>query len=197
MLSFGKKRWLLARLNGFVLPLSVVAMYLTISTSTNQQSKSLRLAQEADSQLAELTLNAELINLADYALPLDNGTGSKDESVRDLARRIGLASGVVLVLPVYRGDVSVAARNLIQHCAASWERKVVGMISVAGVSIAHASTVSLANTLMLEHRSFIVPDFVFVESKQLASSTSIVSIRPRVLDLVTNLVRITESLKKA
>ena len=172
-------------------------MYLTISTSTNAQSRSVRLAQAATDVLWELVSDVTTIDLADYDLPIDNGQSCHHDEVRDIRDQIGVAEGIILVVPIYHGDVSVATRNLIQLCGTSWQRKVVGLISVAGDAISHSAAVNFASSLMLEHRSFIIPDFVFVDSKNLAQGLPNGKVEEKLRKMVGNLVRVTESLKLA
>jgi len=170
-------------------------MYLTISTSTNPNSRSFRLAKLANGALSDLVSNVKLIDLANYDLPLDNGSSTDDPNVREIANFIGGAEGIILVVPIYRGDVSVATRNLVQLGGSSWQRKVIGLVSVAGEAISHAATVNFAAGLMLEHRNFVIPDFVFVESKSLSAPGS--KVDQKINKMVRCLVRVTESLKRA
>lgn len=172
-------------------------MYLTISTSTNAQSRSARLAKAANHQLSALTANCRLIDLADFDLPLDNGSSCGRKDVREVSRRIGEAQGIVLIVPIYHGDVSVSTRNLVQLCGTSWHRKVIGLVSVAGEAVSHSAVVDFASLLMLEYRSFIVPDFVFVDSKTLLGGSLDDKTSQKIDKMVGYLVRVTEALKLA
>ncbi len=172
-------------------------MYLTISTSTNPNSRSFRLAKLANESLEELVSDVQLIDMTEYDLPIDNGSSSKHHEVREICKSVGEAEGIILVVPIYRGDVSIATRNLVQLCGSNWQRKVIGLVSVAGEAISHGATVNFAAGLMLEHRNFIVPDFVFVESKSLSEKLSISKVDQKIKKMVRCLVRVTESLKRA
>ena len=172
-------------------------MYLTISTSTNPNSRSFRLAKLASDTLSELVSDVKLVDMTDYDLPLDNGSTSKDPSVGEICDFIGKAEGIILVVPIYRGGVSIATRNLVQLCGTNWQRKVIGLVSVAGEAISHAVAVDFAAGLMLEHRNFIVPDFVFVESKSLSGKLTGSKVDQKIQKMVRCLVRVTESLKRA
>lgn len=174
-------------------------MYLVVSTSLNKASRSRRLAEWVSVMLTEQGHTASTLDLASFRLPIDDGGSLVGHAeLDDVKQLIGASAGLLLVLPVYRGDVAVSARNLIQLTDQVWNRKVVGMACVTGNG-ANASVMGLANTLMLQHRAFIVPDFVFVESSSLnRDELSPGGLLDRPLrKLVQNLTRMTEALRRA
>lgn len=172
-------------------------MYLTISTSTNAQSRTVRLAQAVYEKVSELSESSRFLDLADFDLPIDNGLKCDHPHVEEIRQNIGEAGGIVFVMPIYHGDVSVATRNLAQLCGSAMRRKVLGLVSVAGESRSHAASVGFASSLMLEQHSFVVPDFVFAESSSLAGGTIDDRIASKISRLASCLVRVTEALKQA
>ena len=187
------------RLSSFLLAkCDVEAMYLVISTSLNVRSRSRLIANRAHELLTQRSSQVNLLDLSQYDLPIDCGRPPSDESTREATQRVAEAAGVVFVLPVYRNEVAVAARNLVQLCGSGMQRKVVGLMAVADDVAAHVSTLAFANTLMLEHKCFIIPDLVFAKSGSLTeSSRDATKVEQEMEKLVRHLTRVTESLKSA
>ena len=173
-------------------------MYLVVSTSLNSESRTRRLARSVSELIRERTGSVDLLDLSSLNLPLDTGQTRNDETVRKINQRLGPAAGIVFVLPIYRCDVAVSARNLVQLSGRGLQRKVIGLASVAGDSLANVSTLSFANSLMLEHKAFVIPDFVLLKSDSLsetAQQKGIVS--QQITRMVDSLIRVTEALSRA
>ena len=174
-------------------------MYCVLSTSLNRKSRSRRLANFAAQELEGLEQAVKLIDLSDFELPIHDGGSSHSHALSEVTDHIGGAHGVAIVLPIYRNSVAASASNLLQQTGSIWQRKVVGLISVASNGLGHSATLGFANTMMLEHRTFVLPDFVFVDSKLLserpvASESKVVE---QMKKMTSNLVRITDALQKA
>jgi FMN reductase len=112
---------------------------------------------------------------------------------------IGQAMGIVVATPIYSYDVAPAVRNLVQLTGPAWVRKVVGFMCVAGGPVSYTSVLSLANSLMLDYRSFVLPDFVFASDRSFNQQGQLVNgeVGERIEQLTHTLVRVTEALRNA
>jgi FMN reductase len=72
----------------------------------------------------------------------------------------GLADDFVVATPIYNYEVGGATRNLIALGGSAFRDKVVG-VCAAGGQRPYMSVMALANSLMLDFRSVIVPRFVY------------------------------------
>ena len=146
-------------------------MYLVISCSPNFDSRSKRLAQRLINLLTADGRSVESIDLSTIRLPQDTGRPNRRPEVATLSAKISNSHAVVLVSPVYRGNIAVSTSNLVQLCGDAFQRKVMLVVSVSGDPLANHTTLNLANQLMLERQAFVLPDFVFVDSKDLSASS--------------------------
>ena len=138
-------------------------------------------------------VNIELIDLRNYDLPLCDGDESSDNlQVQELKTKIRNAQGILIATPVYNYNINAALKNLIELTGSAWTDKVVGFICSAGGKNSYMSVMSLANSLMLDFRSIIIPRFVYSDddSEQLDSS-----IKKRLDQLSSELIRFVKGLK--
>ena len=135
---------------------------LVVSCSLNAASRSHRLACAARTALRTLDVDAELIDLREWELPFCDGGGSYEHpSVAPLAGRIERAAAVLVASPVYNYDLNAAAKNLVEMTGAAWSEKPVGFLCTAGARSSYMSPIGLANSLMFDFRSLIIPRFVY------------------------------------
>ena len=135
---------------------------LVVSCSLNAASRSHRLACAARTALRALDVDAELIDLREWELPFCDGGGSYEHpSVAPLAGRIERAAAVLVASPVYNYDLNAAAKNLVEMTGAVWSEKPVGFLCTAGARSSYMSPIGLANSLMFDFRSLIIPRFVY------------------------------------
>jgi FMN reductase len=173
-------------------------MYLVVSSSLNPASRSRVLAEEAFHRLQALTPEVVLVDLAEYCLPVcDGGACYDDAKVKRLAEMIQQARGILVATPIYNYDVNAAAKNLVELTGEAWEDKVVGFLCAAGGKVSYMAVMGLANSLMLDFRTFILPRFVFAtgasfENGRLADP----KVDERMAELVESLVRVSEALRK-
>ncbi len=136
--------------------------HLVISCSLAATSRSALMAEYLAGALSDLGSDVEMVDLRELELPLcDGDTAYDDDNVRLLARKIASADSVTLGVPIYNYDVGGAARNLIAMTGRAWTEKVVGFIGAAGGERSYMSMMGLANSLMLDFRSVIVPRYVY------------------------------------
>ena len=62
---------------------------------------------------------------------------------------------------MYNYDLNAAAKNLVELTGKAWEDKPVGFLCWAGGRASYMSPMGLANNLMLDFRSLIIPRYVY------------------------------------
>ncbi|MEM8868370.1 MAG: NAD(P)H-dependent oxidoreductase [Verrucomicrobiota bacterium] len=135
---------------------------LIIATSLSEDSKSQRLARKFASHLREQSVPCELVDLRELNLPFagkeDSWEGAEIVSLRE---KIVASSHIVFSVPIYCYDVNAAAKNVIELAGRCFTKKVVGFMCTAGGRNSYMSVMGLANHLMIDFRSVIVPRFVY------------------------------------
>jgi FMN reductase len=135
---------------------------LVVSASLNPNSRSYRLAESAADALGRLGAEATLIDLRKWDLPLCDGDASDSQPAAErLSQLIRDSAAVLLAAPIYNYDVNAAAKNLIELTGEAWSEKPVGFLCSAGGKSSYMSPIGLANSLMFDFRSWIVPRFVY------------------------------------
>jgi FMN reductase len=171
--------------------------YLVLSCSLKPDSKSRVLARTALGHLQDAGVDAELLDLADWHLPHCDGDRCYDDpAVKRLRSIVTPARGIIVAAPVYNFDLSSSAKNVIELTGSDgWEGKVVGFACAAGGQRSYMSMMGLANSLMLDFRSVIVPRFAYarrgdVEGGRIVSER----VAERLELLASELLRFTEAL---
>lgn len=170
-------------------------MYLVISTSLNPDSRSRILARAAMSLLQQHSAATEpaFLDLAELKLPMCDGAscyGHPDSVAATEA--VNQAKGILLASPVYNYDLSAAAKNLIEITGKAWTDKVVGFLCAAGGQGSFMAPMGMANSLMLDFRSLILPRFVYATGESFSGDQiADTDCEQRVEQLVAQLIRIT------
>jgi len=137
-------------------------MILIISSSLRSDSNSRLLAREAQRVLGQEGHAVTFLDMRELPLPLCDGESSYDHpNVTRAAALVAQASAVLVATPIYNYDANAAVKNLIELTGSGWEDKAVGFLCAAGGLNSYMSILSLANCLMLDFRSVIVPRFVY------------------------------------
>lgn len=137
--------------------------FLVVSTSLNPDSRSRLLASEAH-RLLSVAHEVEWLDLRTAKLPLcDGGACYKKPSVVKVTEKVAKSSCILLAVPIYNFDAGAAAKNLIELTDKAWSEKTVGFLCAAGGRSSYMSVMSLANSLMLDFRSLVIPRFVYAE----------------------------------
>ena len=135
---------------------------LVISTSLNPESSSRILAQQAYARLEKESPAAKFIDLRDHPLPICDGAEAyQDPALPPLITAITQAQGILIATPIYNFDAGAAAKNLIELTGRAWSNKLVGFLCAAGGQGSYMSIMSIANSLMLDFRCYIIPRFVY------------------------------------
>lgn len=144
-------------------------MIAIISSSLRADSNSRILAWEAQRVLEDDGQAVTLIDLREHALPLcDGGACYAHPEVARLQNSLGAARAFIVATPIYNYDGTAAVKNLIELTGSAWENKVVGFLCAAAGKSSYMSIMALANSLMLDFRSVVVPRFVYATSGDFA-----------------------------
>ncbi len=137
---------------------------LIIATSLDPDSRSQVLARVTLGICNTHNINADVLDLRDYDLPMAGAANSFDLSiVNELSARVSKYRRIIFTVAIYNYDVSAAAKNFIELVGDTWlEGAVVGFICTAGGKNSYMSVMGFANSLMLDFRAWIAPRFVYV-----------------------------------
>ena len=146
---------------------------LIISCSLNPQSRSSLLAKHAHHMIrSEHNINSNFLDLREWEIPFcDGGDAYSHPSIPKLKDLISNAHAIILAVPVYNYYANAAAKNLIELTGKSWNRKVVTFLCAAGGNTSYMSVMSLANSLMLDFRCIILPQFVYATDYHFSGDT--------------------------
>ncbi len=168
-----------------------------VSCSLNPGSRSRALARCAHEILKSQGADVDWIDLADLPLPLcDGGACYGNDNARLVKERLRVARGVLIATPVYNYDVSSATKNLIELTGRDvWTDTVAGFLCAAGGQSSYMSIMALANSLMLDFRTVIIPRFVYATGRDFTDGRITgEEVLKRIDGLTTDLVRFTRAL---
>src|SRR5258708_37074377 len=83
---------------------------------------------------------------------------------KKLSAAIEAADGILIAAPVYNYDVAAATKNMIELTGSAWENKIIAFLCAAGGHASYMSVMAYANSLMLDFRFVIIPQFPFSPS---------------------------------
>jgi FMN reductase len=165
--------------------------YLVISTSLNPNSRSRIMAQEAIRQLSAQGVETEWLDLTETTLPLcDAGACYADPNVQKASSMIENAEGIIVATPIYNYSCSASAKNLIELTGQKWTEKIVGFLCAAGGPGSYMAIMGLANHLMLDFRSVIVPRFSYAQGEAFINGEiTDDDVRARIENLAIDVIR--------
>ncbi|NOX88786.1 MAG: NAD(P)H-dependent oxidoreductase, partial [Calditrichaeota bacterium] len=141
--------------------------YLIISASLNKKSRSRVLAEYAADVFVSRGIEAELVDLRDYPLPLcDGGESFNHPLTKQLQEKISRAEGILVGAPVYNYDLNAAIKNVFDLTGSAWEGKIVGVMVTAGGRGSYMAPMAFMNALMLNSRCLVIPRFVYAPEKE-------------------------------
>ncbi len=171
-------------------------MFVVISTSLNPGSRSRILANYAHQQLERSSGGkCRFINLAELKLPpCDASDCYSDANVIEISTAITSAQGILIATPIYNYSVSSSAKNLVELTGKAWTDKVVGFLCAAGGNGSYMGCLGLANSLMLDFRSLILPRFVYATGDAFAGDKiNETEVENRIVSLVEQLMAVSEA----
>lgn len=171
--------------------------YLVISSSLNPNSRSRILAKNAYNRLVSAGVQVDFLDLADLPLPMCDGANCyDDENAKLLKQRVAAANGILMAVPIYIYDASAVAKNVIELTGRNgWTGKVAGFLCSAGGKNSYMAIMNLANNLMLNFRTVIIPRFVYANYTDF-DETRIVNpeIHERLDEITADLIKFTTAL---
>jgi FMN reductase len=136
---------------------------LIISCSLNPDSNSRKMARAVTDMLKQKA-KVELVDLQDIELPFcDGGAAYGHANVVSMTKKIQDADCIIVATPIYNYNITGALKNLVELTGPAWSEKVVGFLCAAGGRSSYMSVLGLANSLMLDFRSIILPRFVYAQ----------------------------------
>ena len=148
--------------------------------------------------LQENINDVELFDLQDNPLPMCDGDECYDlPEVIAFREKVERAEGIIMAIPVYNFNVSSGAKNIVELGGSKLYDKTFGFMCAAGGRNSYMSVMSLANSLMIDFRCYIVPKFVYATKHDFQDGEITNSeIKKRIEELGAELVRVSRALGK-
>ena len=140
--------------------------------------------------------NVEFFDLQDNTLPMFDGDECYDlPEVLEFREKVKNADGIIMATPVYNFNVSSGAKNIVELGGSMLYDKIFGFMCAAGGRNGYMSVMSLANSLMLVFRCYIIPKFVYATKHDFENGKITNSdIKERIKELGTELIRVSKAL---
>lgn len=136
------------------------------------------------------------LDLRDLSLPTCDGDPTTvPDGARRLHEEVARADGILLGLGIYNYLPSASAKGAIEHAGKAWIGKVVGFLVAAGGRSSHMAVLPLANGLMLDFRSHLLPRYVYATGEDFTDGQPSPEIARRIDDLATDFARVTAALR--
>ncbi len=173
--------------------------YAVISCSLSESSKSRILCDAVVRALdTQGATDVEYVDLAEYELPqCDGGSAYGHPNVKALSERLTPVDGIVIGFPIYNYGGNGAVKNFIDLSPVeALGEKIIGFACAAGGGMSYMAPMSIANCLMFNYRSVIVPRFVYATGEHF-DDTAITdeTIQNRVDELASNVIRMATALR--
>lgn len=142
--------------------------------------------------------NVKFFDLQDNPLPMCDGDACYNlPEVLDFREKINNAEGIILATPVYNFNVSSSAKNIVELGGRMLYDKIFGFICAAGAKNGYMAVMSLANSLMIDFRCYIIPKFVYATKHDFEDGKITNSdIKKRIEELGEELIRVSKALGK-
>ena len=138
----------------------------------------------------------EFFDLQDNPLPMCDGDECYDlPEVLAFREKVKNADGIIMAIPVYNFNVSSGAKNIVELGGRMLYDKTFGFICAAGAKSSYMSVMSLANSLMIDFRCYIIPKFVYATKHDFENEKIInKDIEDRIEELGKELIRVSKAL---
>ena len=146
--------------------------------------------------LANYLDDTEFFDLQDNRLPMCDGDECYDlPEVLAFRKKVENADGIIMAIPVYNFNVSSGAKNIVELGGRMLYDKTFGFICAAGAKSSYMSVMSLANSLMIDFRCYIIPKFVYATKHDFENEKIInKDIEERIEELGNELIRVSKAL---
>ena len=117
--------------------------------------------------------------------------------VLEFREKVKNAKGIVMAIPVYNFNASSGAKNIVELGGRMLYDKVFGFLCAAGGRNSYMSIMSLANSLMLDFRCYVIPKFVYATKNDFEADVLVnPDIKSRIKELGSELARVSNALSK-
>ena len=100
-----------------------------------------------------------------------------------------------MAIPVYNFNASSGAKNIVELGGRMLYDKTLGFLCASGGRNSYMSVMSLANSLMLDFRCYIIPKFVFAIKNDFEEGKIVnPEIKNRIKELGSELIRVSKAL---
>ena len=142
--------------------------------------------------------DVEFFDLQENPLPMCDGDECYDlPEVLAFREKVENAEGIVMAIPVYNFNVSSGAKKVVELGGRMLYDKTFGFICAAGAKSSYMSVMSLANSLMIDFRCYIIPKFVYATKHDFDNGKITNSaIEDRIEELGKELIRVSNALDK-
>ena len=140
----------------------------------------------------------EFFDLQENPLPMCDGDDCYDlPEVLEFREKVKNAKGIVMAIPVYNFNASSGAKNIVELGGRMLYDKVFGFLCAAGGRNSYMSIMSLANSLMLDFRCYVIPKFVYATKNDFEADVLVnPDIKSRIKELGSALARVSSALSK-
>ena len=140
----------------------------------------------------------EFFDLQENPLPMCDGDDCYDlPEVLEFREKVKNAKGIVMAIPVYNFNASAGAKNIVELGGRMLYDKVFGFLCAAGGRNSYMSIMSLANSLMLDFRCYVIPKFVYATKNDFEADELVnPDIKSRIKELGSELARVSNALSK-
>ena len=140
----------------------------------------------------------EFFDLQDNPLPMCDGDECYDlPEVLEFREKVKNAKGIIMAIPIYNYNISSGAKNAVELGGRMLYDKIFGFICAAGGKSSYMSVMSLANSLMIDFRCYILPKFVYATKNDFdGKKISNEEIKERLKELSGELIRVSNALGK-
>lgn len=112
------------------------------------------------------------------------------QGVDFLKEELGAAQGIVIGFPLYNYTMNATLKAVIEHCGSCFDDKVVGIMTAAGGRSSYMSVMNVAQCLMLDFRTWVVPRCVYAARSDFdAEGIAEDKVRRRIEELVDTVHR--------
>ena len=117
--------------------------------------------------------------------------------VLEFREKVKNAKGIVMAIPVYNFNASSGAKNIVELGGRMLYDKVFGFLCAAGGRNSYMSIMSLANSLMLDFRCYVIPKFVYATKNDFEADELVnPDIKIRIKELGSEIARVSNALSK-
>ena len=114
------------------------------------------------------------------------GAACEDERVIAAKEKVEAADAIFFASPIYVYNVNAAMKNFVELTGHFMKGKVAGFLCATGGRVGYMSVMSLANSLMLDFRMFVLPRFVYVAAEDWEGNALEDEIKVRIGEFATS-----------